>query len=61
MRFERYKQNLRYSDEWIYSYDTPVGRILGNNLIVDKHYSVTTSKHLSYAASQLGLNLIKNY
>jgi hypothetical protein len=59
--FEKFKQNLKYDDGYIYSYDTKVGKIKNGWLIIDKYYSVTTSKHLNYAAKILKLNVLKNY
>jgi len=58
--FDRYRQNLCYDDEYIYSYDTIVGKITDDK--IDKVYwnvggrttSPTTSKHLNYASQQLG-------
>lgn len=59
--FDRYKANLMYDNKYIYSYRTKVAKIENGNLIVDNWYSVTTSKHINYAARQLKLNLIKKY
>lgn len=61
MRFPKYKSNLTYDKEWVYSYNTPVGQIKDDLLISDRFWSVTTTKHLNYAASELKLKLIKNY
>ena len=59
--FDRYKTNLMHDSEYIYSYRTKVAKIEDGNLIVDNWYSVTTSKHINYAATQLNLNIIKKY
>ena len=72
--FERYQQNLKYDDKFIYSYDTKVAIIdkeLGNLVKlkwkVDKMTSSpTTTKHINYASKELGLevaefNLLTQY
>lgn len=59
--FNRYKQNLMYDNKFIYSYRTKVATIEKGNLIVNKWYSVTTSKHINYAANQLNLKVVKLY
>lgn len=61
MKFDRYKQNLSYVDPFVISYDTKVARREGDFLIVDKWYSVTTSKHINYAAGELGLKILRTY
>jgi len=62
MNFKRYKTNLTYDREWVYSYNTPVGRISNDLLLIcDRFWNATTTKHLHYAARELGLKLIKNY
>lgn len=58
MKFDRYKQNLYATNDAVYSYNTKVAEIRGNYLVVlpeYEKYSVTTSKHINYAASMLGL------
>ena len=57
--FTKYKQNLRQEGNQIWSYTTHVATIDGNNLMQLGYWSVTTQKHINYAANQLGLNLIK--
>jgi len=59
--FNRYKKNLMYCNDFVYSYNTKVGSIKGRKLIVNNWYSVTTSKHINYAASQLELEVIRSY
>jgi hypothetical protein len=59
--FNRYKANLMYDNEYIYSYRTKVAKIENGNLIVDNWFSVTTSKHINYAANELRLKVIKKY
>jgi hypothetical protein len=59
MKFEKYKQNLRFEGNDIYSYSTKVAEIKGNELHQLGYWSVTTQKHINYAANQLHLTLIK--
>lgn len=63
--FEKYKQNLRQEGNFIISYTTKVAEIKGSELhlldwnVGGKTTSPTTSKHINYAAKELGLTLIK--
>ncbi len=63
MNFKKYKQNLRLviieGIEYVQSYQTLVARVEGKNLIQLGWWSVTTQKHINYAAKELNLNLIK--
>jgi len=59
MKFEKYKQNLRQEGNFIISYTTKVAEIKGNELHQLGYWSVTTQKHINYAARELNLNLIK--
>jgi len=59
MEFTKYKQNLRQEGNFIISYTTKVAEIKGNELHQLGYWSVTTQKHINYAASELGLTLIK--
>tara|TARA_R100000234_G_C4935884_1_gene150651 strand:- start:184 stop:345 length:162 start_codon:yes stop_codon:yes gene_type:complete len=43
----------------VYSYGTPVARVEGETLQQLGYWSVTTQKHINYAAEQLGLKLRK--
>ena len=61
MTFSKYKQNLRIEGNEVWSYSTVVARIQENNLYQLGYWSVTTQKHINYAAKELGLTLIKNY
>ena len=67
MRFEKYKQNLRQEGNYIVSYDTKVAEIIDGKLhkldwkVGGKTSSPTTSKHINYAASELGLEIIYDY
>tara|TARA_B100000768_G_scaffold180635_1_gene201147 strand:- start:2747 stop:2992 length:246 start_codon:yes stop_codon:yes gene_type:complete len=64
--FDRYKQNLKQISNNIYSYDTQVAEIIGDYLyklkwnIRGMTSNPTTSKHINYAASELGLTIIEN-
>jgi hypothetical protein len=57
--FDRYKQNLRQQGDNIYSYNTHVATIKGNELHQLDWWSVTTQKHINYVANELNLTLIK--
>jgi hypothetical protein len=57
----RYKQNLKYIDGVVYSYNTAVAKREGDKLIVEKWYSTTTSKHINYIARLYGFKVVKNY
>ena len=59
MKFEKYKQNLRVKGNFVISYTTKVAEIKGNELHQLGWWSITTQKHINYAASELGLTLIK--
>ncbi len=65
-KFEKYRQNLTQVGNNIYSYDTIVATIEGNDLIQHKNllqengrWSVTTQKHINYVANHYNLNLKK--
>ena len=58
--FDRYKQNLRQIDNDIWSYSTKVATIEDNKLKQLGYWSVTTQKHINYAAAELGLELDRN-
>lgn len=64
-KFSRYAQNLGYrpathaSPELrVYSYGTHVATQKEEALVELAYYSVTTRKHVNYAAQQLGLTLV---
>jgi hypothetical protein len=65
--FDKYKQNLKYTEGdkglEIYSYGNLVAyydeKINSSALIQKKYYSVTTQKHINYAAKYFNLKLIK--
>ena len=58
--FNRYKQNLRQIDNDIWSYKTKVATIEDNKLKQLGYWSVTTQKHINYAAAELDLELDRN-
>jgi hypothetical protein len=55
-KFPKYKDNLAADDSFIYSYNTKVAKIDHKNKVVVPigYWSVTTSKHINYAAKELG-------
>lgn len=63
--FPKYKQNLRVVNydgaDYVMSYSTRVAKIdYGTSELKQLGYwSVTTQKHINYAAVQLGLALVK--
>lgn len=65
-QFKRYKQNLRVVNwdgaDYVMSYSTRVAKIdyETNTLNQLGYWSVTTQKHINYAADQLGLTLNRN-
>jgi len=60
MRFPRYKQNLWTTNGYVVSYGTPVALIEGDTLQqLAGIVSVTTQRHINYAAEQLKLKLKK--
>ncbi len=63
MRFKRYTQNLRLVEvdgsTYVQSYSTLVAKVEDNKLKQLGWWSVTTQKHINYAAKQLGLELVK--
>jgi len=60
IKLPRYKQNLCLINNNVYSYNTNVARIKGDNLIILGYWSPTTSKHINYVAKYLNLKLINN-
>jgi hypothetical protein len=63
-KFKKYSQNLslvNYDGQtFVKSYDTHVARIDGDKLIQLGWWSVTTQKHINYAANELNLKLVKS-
>jgi len=60
MTFSKYKANLSYDGHSVFSYSTRVAHVQGNELIQLGWWSVTTQKHINYAANELGLELNRN-
>jgi len=60
MHFSKYTQNLEHKGEYVYSYGTKVARVEYPKLIQLGWWSLTTQKHVNYAASELGLELDRN-
>tara|TARA_R110002072_G_scaffold256775_1_gene415598 strand:- start:2523 stop:2705 length:183 start_codon:yes stop_codon:yes gene_type:complete len=60
MTFSKYTQNLRREGNFIISYTTKVAEIKGDELHQLGYWSMTTQKHINYAAKELELTLIKN-
>ena len=56
----KYQQNLRIEGNKVFSYATHVATIDDANgqLIVHGHWSMTTSKHVNYVASEYGLTKV---
>jgi hypothetical protein len=63
MQFKRYTQNLRLVEvdgsTYVQSYSTLVAKVEDNKLKQLGWWSVTTQKHINYAAKQLGLIFTK--
>ena len=60
-KFPKYKENLKVQDGYVISYTTKVARIshIDDTLTQLGYWSVTTQKHINYAAKELCLTLIK--
>jgi len=65
-QFKKYKQNLRVVNfdgaDYVMSYTTRVAKIDYATGTLDQlgYWSVTTQKHINYAADELGLDLNRN-
>jgi hypothetical protein len=59
MKFIKYRQNLKYDDKFVYSYNTKVAEIDIKNRILWRlgYWSQTTSKHINYAGKELNLRV----
>jgi len=58
--FDKYKANLREHNGDIWSYSTKVAEIRNDGKLHQLGWwSVTTQKHINYAAKELGLELVK--
>jgi hypothetical protein len=62
-KFNKYKQNLSLvtnnEGTFVKSYNTLVAKVNGDDLEVLGYWSQTTTKHINYAAYELGLNIKK--
>lgn len=59
-KFARFKENLRATDDHVYSYDTKVAMIDHTNKAIMPlgYWSVTTSKHINYVAREYGYKVV---
>ena len=59
----KYKKNLSFNMNHIFSYGTKVATIdhVQKHVIIKNWYSVTTSKHINYIANLLNYQTIKLY
>ena len=59
--FDKYKQNLRATDDAVYSYETKVAEIDHGNRTIKPlgWWSVTTSKHINYVGSEYNYKVQK--
>ena len=59
--FDKYKQNLRATDNHVYSYDTEVAEIDHETRTIKPlgWWSMTTSKHINYVGSEYGYEVQK--
>ena len=57
----KYKQNLKVEGVKVYSYNTHVATIKGNELHQLGYWSMTTQKHINYVAKELNLKVVKAY
>ena len=60
-KLAKYTQNLRVDDDYIYSYCTKVATIdhVKRQVTPLGWWSVTTSKHINYAAKEMGMSVVK--
>ena len=60
-QFDKYKQNLRATDNHIYSYETKVAEINYETRTIKPlgWWSMTTSKHINYVGSEYGYEVQK--
>ena len=57
-KFKRYRNNLSLVGNNVFSYSTHVATIEGDTLRILGYWSKTTSKHVNYVASELGLKKV---
>lgn len=60
MNLPKYRKNLKVENGYVLSYNTKVARIEGDTLVQLGWWSVTTQKHINYAAYHLGFELDRN-
>ena len=60
-QFPKYKQNLRATDDYVFSYNTKVAEIDHTNRTIKPlgWWSATTSKHINYVGSEYGYEVQK--
>jgi hypothetical protein len=58
----KYKQNLKTDNQFIYSYNTKVAKINHINKTIKPlgWWSVTTSKHINYVGKEYNYKVLKN-
>ena len=58
---DKYKQNLKTDNKFIYSYDTKVAKINHINKTIKPlgWWSVTTSKHINYVGKEYNYKVLK--
>ena len=60
--FKKYQQNLKYDNNFVYSYNTKVAEISyaeGQWNVGGKTSSPTTSRHINYASRELELDIVE--
>jgi hypothetical protein len=57
-KLKRYQVNLRIDRDRVISYATHVATIEGSTLRVLGYWSKTTTKHINYVATELGLKKV---
>ena len=57
-KLNRYKENLHIDGDRVISYTTHVATIEGDTLRVLGYWSRTTTKHVNYVATELGLKKV---
>ena len=57
-KLNRYKENLHIDADRVISYTTHVATIEGDTLRVLGYWSRTTTKHVNYVATELGLKKV---
>jgi hypothetical protein len=57
-KFKRYRNNLSLVGNNVFSYSTHVATIDGSVLRILGYWSKTTTKHINYVASELGLKKV---